>query len=415
MMLYFQCGKQGNDVQLILTHEQNSLKYDSTNPPVIIKDFSINKYNISDIIKTITLIPLETNNDCLVGNIHKILATSEYFILFDKSYEKAIYLFHRNGKFHTKISRRGKGPGEYILPTDISINHYDKSLELLDLAQRKIIKYTFDGIFCSEIYLEDLALPVSFINYDSGYLVSTQNFHIPNLGWTFFNLYEFSSKGDLKSNNFPNREHDKLFAVLNNDVLSPYGSSINYVASWENMIYNIDNNIIRPSFKFDFGNRGIPISLIEEYRKIQFSNQEELSKISFRMRDEINNSNYMYGPNLICETDEYIYISCQRGRDFFPVFYSKKTKKVFSSPAYNIDMWLCYALPYFLPVATTEKGEFIGGMIPSKIIQQFKDIKKEATKEQLEAIKEGYKDYISLIENIDEYDNPIISIIEFEF
>ena len=64
---------------------------------------------------------LETNDEFLVqGNV---AAVGEKFLIVTNMRQGDILLFDRvTGKYVRKINRKGNGPGEYVLPFNISLN-----------------------------------------------------------------------------------------------------------------------------------------------------------------------------------------------------------------------------------------------------------------------------------------------------
>lgn len=98
----------------------------------------------SSIVQNVIHIPLEQTNDCLIGNIDKILFFKDKFYVFDMTVTKAILVFGKSGNFLFKISKLGKGPGEYIEPRDFNLDS-DGNIYLWDNGQQKLIKYSDNG------------------------------------------------------------------------------------------------------------------------------------------------------------------------------------------------------------------------------------------------------------------------------
>jgi hypothetical protein len=63
--------------------------------------------NASDYFEEVNYIPLETTGESEFGSISQLEVTDEYYIIFDQN-TKAILLFTRAGKFHTKIKGNTK-------------------------------------------------------------------------------------------------------------------------------------------------------------------------------------------------------------------------------------------------------------------------------------------------------------------
>ena len=65
--------------------------------------------NVSQIAEDIEFLPLETTDECLLGDgIRNLVVTQSDIIIFDG--EEVCYRFGRNGKFKNRIGRKGNGP-----------------------------------------------------------------------------------------------------------------------------------------------------------------------------------------------------------------------------------------------------------------------------------------------------------------
>lgn len=70
-----------------------------------------NKTFPDSLIKRIEFLPLESTDDCLIGNIDKLLVGKENLYVLDMKYGKKVFIFDRKGRFIKSIGNYGKGPG----------------------------------------------------------------------------------------------------------------------------------------------------------------------------------------------------------------------------------------------------------------------------------------------------------------
>lgn len=98
----------------------------------------------TDLFESIKIIPLETNSNCLIGQISEIEIYNDTIYILDKNIAKALFMFDKNGNFIKKIGSLGKGPGEYISPKSFTIDNITRQIKILD--EYKVLLFSFVGI-----------------------------------------------------------------------------------------------------------------------------------------------------------------------------------------------------------------------------------------------------------------------------
>jgi hypothetical protein len=174
MLLYF---------LVLLVHSTNSC---SVNPKELSQIES--KYTIdldgkqeayvpfSAYFKSPKTIILETDKDCLIGHISEFQVFDGHIYILDKHIAKGMLVFDTEGRFIRKIGSLGQGPGEYILPSDFSLDTENRFVFLLDFGQR-VHKYRFDGTFVQTIIPKMQKANISHIQYHNKRLyISTLSF-----------------------------------------------------------------------------------------------------------------------------------------------------------------------------------------------------------------------------------------------
>lgn len=120
---------------------------------------------IDEIVDSLELIPLETSDQCMIGHIDKIIYKNSKYYLLDRRQSKSIFRFDSTGRFEGKIGDVGRGPGEYIEPTDFIVNR--SGIIVLDQYTRKLLFYTTDGKFKNKTDLPCIAYEITRIKSDS--------------------------------------------------------------------------------------------------------------------------------------------------------------------------------------------------------------------------------------------------------
>ena len=98
---------------------------------------------LSSFCESANIIRLETNKDCLIANIDKILPYKEKLYILDRV-SNAIFVFEQSGKYDKTLFKVGNGPGEYVQLMDMDIA--DDKLFLLDFARQHVMIYDTDNL-----------------------------------------------------------------------------------------------------------------------------------------------------------------------------------------------------------------------------------------------------------------------------
>lgn len=264
--------------------------------------------HLSEIIDSLTYIPLETTQDSYMKNIDKLIYYKDDLYILDKS-TKAIYCFSKDGKFLYKIRRVGKGPGEYIEIADFLINPFRERLEILDRRSRKITCYNIlNKEFDEDIIINHLANnfivtdPHSYFLYTMGsgffngendykYNLLQVDFKGKNVLGQYCEAYEGSTNYGFPSMLPRINDTTALFSCFYNDT-----------------IYEISKNLIYPKYYIDFGNHKLPL---------------KAAKLSTDQRKNFKKDPYAYSLNTFFETNEILYFQYLYKSKFRKVIYYK--------------------------------------------------------------------------------------------
>ena len=108
-------------------------------------------FNYSDYIDSVVYVPLETTDDCLVGEV-----TDMHFVndrIFVKSGLYSIFIFGKDGKFISKVSRRGRGHGEYTNMAGWDVNPSNNEISIYSNADKTVYVYSIQGNFLRSVRL----------------------------------------------------------------------------------------------------------------------------------------------------------------------------------------------------------------------------------------------------------------------
>ncbi|MCL2738533.1 MAG: 6-bladed beta-propeller [Bacteroidales bacterium] len=108
-----------------------------------------------DRVESISLTPLQTDDNCLIGNEPMLrFAGDNLFILHGQyTHLERIDRFNTQGKFLNQIGRRGRGPGEISFTISDWFFCGDNMIGLRGFFDKNILLYDFAGNFVREIHL----------------------------------------------------------------------------------------------------------------------------------------------------------------------------------------------------------------------------------------------------------------------
>ena len=119
----------------------------------LVKETEIQQYNsdkLSGIVEYFDIVPLETSDDCLLGEINVIKKRAgRYYV---RTNANRLDVFNGDGKHLMKVGGVGQGPGEYAAICDFDADND----HIYILVPGKILKYGYNGTFQTELPIENL-------------------------------------------------------------------------------------------------------------------------------------------------------------------------------------------------------------------------------------------------------------------
>ena len=177
------------------------------------------------------LIPLETNDSCLIADINNIQESrNNYWIVSNGEVLK----FDKEGRFDQRIGKIGQGPEEYVSAYEIQLDKNTDEVYVMDYYGRKMVVYDFNGKFIRSFRLPEKEFMANFSLYGNTiYYYGVENSSIPTL------LAEDITTRKIETICSPNREMEVGEIMLGNSFMSEVNDEIYLYHYFNDTIYRI--------------------------------------------------------------------------------------------------------------------------------------------------------------------------------
>ncbi len=343
---------------------------------ISLKDMSIVEKD--SIIEGLNLIPLETNKNCLITHIDKIKIINNKFYILDRK-SGSIFIFNDTGQFLSKISKQGRGEGEYLVIADFDVHKTSNDIYVLDGMTGNLLVYS-ENDFIRNVKLEFGAKVSDICFLNNGNIAFETQIFTRNSEWKY-QLLITDRNFQLLSKELP---YERTSSIVFSPVTSfmPVKENISYLPIYSDQIFHLTKEGILPKYKLDFGNNWIDEDFL-------FDKNSDPSKFI----QGLEQSNSIYSLNTI-ESHNQIFIYFFYKGDKYAFLYDKKSKKGKFIENYMKNDCEYNGLPLI-----SDKDRFVGVINPFNLTNL--------------KTKKHVKNYPFLSE-IDPNGNPIISYIKFK-
>lgn len=218
------------------------------------------KISIFNIFESIDVVQLETNNNCLISSISKVIFHDNKYYILDLRLQ-TLFCFDFEGKFLFKIFQKGQGPEEYLYVEDFNIDHYNNQLLLLE-PFGSLLLFELDGTFIKKV-----KLPPEIIAYNEVYPLMKDR-----LLFISFNKYQVVYY-DRISNTIIEKKYETDERLGN--LFTPsyktyvYNDDVYFSPPSTNEIINLSNGA---SFFWNFGKKNNSLEKIKKLKQEMINN-----------------------------------------------------------------------------------------------------------------------------------------------
>ena len=322
-------------------------------------------YEYEDMVDSIKIILLETNESSMLSNIIEVVVGDEFIYTIDQYQGGRVSIFDLNGKFIRSIPK-GQAPEETVSASSICYNKEYKHLYVYDIVTSKIIKFTSDGRYLSHNYLEGRQIR-QIATVDTSLLIAKHyknEFQIARIDTMLGNM-ELWQLGD-----------DDYNCLIN--FFQSYDKGLNVSKLLDNKIYYYKNNELSPKYIIEYNIPKIDPLLYD--RDIR------------AMSGDIPDNSYLYlGRNY--ELKDYLIVEmCMKGGVSKRIFYNKNNKQSWIRKVKYQSLFNYIIIDYFyksdgnwlMGIIDTEfftrqdyrwDGSNIGGLISDADMEKLRNVK----------------------------------------
>lgn len=271
-----------------------------------IKDLTLN-----DLFDTITVIPLVTQKNCLLGSLKKIISNDGYFYLQD-NFQKVITIFDSKGDYFGKINSFGKGPEQYLRLGDFTVNLLNGHVYIAD--RYYVCEYNKLGKFVNRFKIfgkeNDFIHNVEFLNDSLLVCVSSTD----DIGC---HIYDLKKKEITVSQGVYSGIAKRSF-YKGYKILSHADGIVTFMRSFSNEIYHVTPEGFIKAYNWDFG------KLTFDYREHLLSS---ISEKKDKKKLRFYSSKYVFPIMFSIEDSENVMASFAYGDRCYTALHNKKMNK----------------------------------------------------------------------------------------
>lgn len=354
---------------------------------------------LSDFASSVEPIPLETNDNALIGTVTSIIFRGgKYYVGSASMQTDRVFVFDKTGKYLYKLDKRGGGPDEYTELQDLAVSDDGKLFCATD-AGPKLLVYDLEQDTC--LLSKKIGVFVSGLALYQNRIITYNRWQLKSYGKDFA-IAEFDLAGHQLDAYYEPDELSKIKKQFFGSMkpFEPVGDQLYFKPSMCDTIYEIKDKELVPAYYFDFGKKKLPGEIfrgaadgLEVVKKIK-KNQGVFSAFYYGITpgfihftiDDYDNNGYIgfydtgSGRSLIAHhiVDDLYFKGC------------KYTPKSWQLPK-NMD-----------------GGDIIWHVEPGFLKSTCAAYAQRATRDEWEAFCRDHADLVSLCNNLKDDDNPVL-------
>ena len=304
----------------------------------------------SDYFDTLIVVPLETNENTLIGEISKIHTTDKYIFILDNRIAESLFLFDQKGKTVHSFIGTGEGPGEFIRASNFYPAENGQSVFIQDNSLSKILEFDLAGNFIREKKLSGDLWFYDLLPFEGGFYSAKPN--LDDLG-VFIDI--LNNKFESTGNPIYLLEDDHKIEGSMKDQFFYKGmeGEIYTKETLKNYVYQLEGIRIGKSFQFTF----------DENKWISTTPESKMkSREAYR---QIWENDYFALGDQFLDTEKSIFINFWHGKTLKMLMVDKTTgeSRIVGSFVNDLDGYI-EKIPALFP-SNSNPGQLIIDLHPS--------------------------------------------------
>lgn len=350
---------------------------------------------LSELFRTTKLIPLETNENCLIGRIGKLITHDKRIYVLNLLGEEVaeLLVFDEEGHFIRQIGDVGRGPNEAVILKDFALDKIQNEIILLDSYGRKLLFFDTEGEFLRKAALPNIGFTkIEHVEKDLLALVTFSN-HLAQ-----FRLLLMDKNAILKDKLFPYDDFNRM--DIQKPLISKHDELL-YTQSVGDTIYRVHQEGVSVYAYIDYGPERLKR---EDMAKIPFFGFEIMMP---------KDTTYSHDTRYYTENEQYIHFVYTNNvySPHSPIFafYDKRRRETKILTNHIFDDITFY--PYAPQIETVnDKGEFIAILQPYLLLQQV-EIMSDPNRRNTQDVQleKRYTSISALCSRLNPSANPVIA------
>lgn len=254
------------------------------------------------------IIPLETSDECLVGEVSKIFSANGRICILDKK-ANSVFIFGEDGRLAAKIFAVGRSSREYLELADMSVS--DGLIWLLDQAMNKILCYDLSGQYLKTVDISSYWANKILVRNDRIYLINEWSDSDAGM----YRLFVLDTDGRPIDKFLPFEEEDTdRYCGRDLESYTVFGDEIDLCYPSDNTVYGVTDGKCTAKYRIDFGKRTMPA--------------EHAAKSLIECMNDGLNEQYVIGIDAFKESSRYLFFRFGLGATDYTAIYDKKTGTV---------------------------------------------------------------------------------------